>query len=117
MWGVMVAVLNFVPYLGALTGIICMTLGAVLSFDSLGLGAMIVVSVYMTIAVLEGNFITPNGARPIAHLQSGDHPDRARFLGMDVGHFGDDPGGPDPGESPSRFSAITSNRWLLLVNS
>jgi predicted PurR-regulated permease PerM len=25
MWGVMVAVLNFVPYLGALTGIICMT--------------------------------------------------------------------------------------------
>ena len=36
MWGVMVAVLNFVPYLGALTGIICMTIGAVLSFDSLG---------------------------------------------------------------------------------
>ena len=34
MWGVMVAVLNFIPYLGALTGIICMTLGAVLSFDS-----------------------------------------------------------------------------------
>ncbi|HTG45942.1 MAG TPA: AI-2E family transporter, partial [Verrucomicrobiae bacterium] len=30
MWGVMVAALNFVPYLGALTGIICMTLGAVL---------------------------------------------------------------------------------------
>ena len=28
MWGVMVAVLNFIPYLGALTGIICMTLGA-----------------------------------------------------------------------------------------
>src|SRR5206468_11412670 len=27
MWGVMVAVLNFVPYLGALTGIICMTIG------------------------------------------------------------------------------------------
>src|SRR6266403_3584944 len=35
MWGVMVAVLNFVPYLGALTGIICMTIGAVLSFDIL----------------------------------------------------------------------------------
>src|SRR4030095_16665838 len=36
MWGVMVALLNFVPYLGALTGIICMTIGAVLSFDSFG---------------------------------------------------------------------------------
>src|SRR5438477_3534296 len=35
MWGVVVAVLNFVPYLGALTGIICMTMGATLSFDSL----------------------------------------------------------------------------------
>ena len=45
MWGVMVAAFNFVPYLGALTGIICMTLGAVLSFDSL--------------AIMEGNFITP----------------------------------------------------------
>ena len=58
MWGVMVAVLNFVPYLGALTGIICMTLGAVLSFDSLGY-ALIFPASYMLIAVLEGNFVTP----------------------------------------------------------
>ena len=58
MWGVMVAILNFVPYLGALTGIICMTLGAVLSFDSLGY-AMIFPASYMLIAILEGNFITP----------------------------------------------------------
>src|SRR5205823_14422233 len=36
MWGVMVALLNFVPYLGAITGIVCMTIGATLSFDSLG---------------------------------------------------------------------------------
>jgi predicted PurR-regulated permease PerM len=58
MWGVMVAILNFVPYLGALTGIICMTLGAVLSFDSLGY-AMIFPASYLLLAVLEGNFITP----------------------------------------------------------
>jgi predicted PurR-regulated permease PerM len=58
MWGVMVAVLNFVPYLGALTGIICMTLGAVMSFDSLGY-ALVFPASYMLIAVLEGNFITP----------------------------------------------------------
>jgi len=58
MWGVMVAVLNFVPYLGALTGIACMTIGAVLSFDSLGF-AMVFPAVYFAIATIEGNFITP----------------------------------------------------------
>jgi predicted PurR-regulated permease PerM len=58
MWGVLVAVLNFVPYLGALTGIICMTLGAVLSFDSLGY-ALIFPASYLVLATLEGNFITP----------------------------------------------------------
>src|ERR1041385_3668212 len=58
MWGVMVALLNYVPYLGALTGIICMTLGAVLSFDSLGY-AMIFPASYLALAILEGNFITP----------------------------------------------------------
>lgn len=58
MWGVLVAMLNFIPYLGALTGIICMTLGAVLSFDSLGY-AMVFPASYLIIATLEGNFITP----------------------------------------------------------
>lgn len=58
MWGVMVAVLNFVPYLGALTGIICMTIGAVLSFDSIGY-AMVFPAAYLVIATIEGNFVTP----------------------------------------------------------
>ena len=58
MWGVMVAVLNFVPYLGALTGIVCMTLGAVLSFDSLGY-ALVFPASYLLLATLEGNFLTP----------------------------------------------------------
>ena len=58
MWGVMVALLNFVPYLGAFTGIICMTVGATLSFDSLGY-ALIFPAVYLSLGVLEGSFITP----------------------------------------------------------
>lgn len=58
MWGVMVAVLNFIPYLGALTGIVCMTLGAVLSFDSFSY-ALVFPATYLTLATLEGNFITP----------------------------------------------------------
>src|SRR5262249_24723708 len=58
MWGVMVALLNFVPYLGALTGIICMTIGALLSFDSLGY-ALAFPAVYLALGTLEGSFITP----------------------------------------------------------
>jgi len=58
MWGVLVAVLNFVPYLGALTGILCMTVGAVLSFDSLGY-AMVFPAAYLFITTIEGTFITP----------------------------------------------------------
>ena len=58
MWGVMVALLNFVPYLGALTGIICMTIGAALSFGSLGY-AFVFPAVYLSFGVLEGSFVTP----------------------------------------------------------
>src|SRR5438874_8546177 len=58
MWGALVAISNFVPYLGALTGIICMTIGAILSFDSLGY-ALIFPAVYLGFGTLEGNFITP----------------------------------------------------------
>jgi len=58
MWGVVVALLNFVPYLGALTGIICMTIGATLSFDSLSY-ALIFPTVYLLFGILEGNFVTP----------------------------------------------------------
>lgn len=58
MWGAMVAILNFVPYLGALAGIVCMTLGAVLSYDSIGF-ALAFPAIYLVLASLEGNFITP----------------------------------------------------------
>src|SRR6266516_1717703 len=58
MWGVMVALLNFVPYLGALTGIICMPIGAVLSFDSLGY-ALVFPAVYLALGTLEGSFVSP----------------------------------------------------------
>jgi predicted PurR-regulated permease PerM len=58
MWGVLVALLNFVPYLGALTGIVCMTIGAVLSFDSLSY-AMIFPLVYFALTTIEGSIVTP----------------------------------------------------------
>ena len=41
-----------------LTGIVCMTLGAVLSFDSFSY-ALVFPAAYLTLAILEGNCITP----------------------------------------------------------
>ena len=58
LWGVLVAVLNFVPYVGALIGIICMMVGAVLSYDSLSY-ALVFPASYLFIATIEGNLITP----------------------------------------------------------
>jgi predicted PurR-regulated permease PerM len=58
LWGVAAAILNFVPYLGAFTGILGMTIAAVLSFNSLGY-AMLFPGVYLLLAIIEGNFITP----------------------------------------------------------
>ena len=44
--------------LGALAGIIFMTLGAILSFNSFGY-ALLFPAAYFILATLEGNFITP----------------------------------------------------------
>ena len=85
MWGAMVAVLNFVPYLGALTGIICMTLGAVLSFDSFGY-ALIFPAVYLLFAILEGNFITPWVMGLSLTLNPVMGTVVAQLLGLDVGY-------------------------------
>lgn len=58
MWGALVAVLNFVPYLGALTGILCMTIGAVLSFPNMSY-ALVFPACYLALATIEGNLVTP----------------------------------------------------------
>ncbi len=58
LWGIFVAVLNFVPYLGALSGIFCMTVAALLSFNSVGY-AFIFPGVYLALGTIEGNFVTP----------------------------------------------------------
>ncbi len=58
MWGTMVALLNFVPYVGAMTGILAMSIGAILSYDNVGY-AMLFPAAYLLIATIEGNFVTP----------------------------------------------------------
>ncbi len=58
LWGVMAAALNFLPYLGALGGIVITGMVAIITFDTLG-EALTVPAVYLVLTVIEGQFITP----------------------------------------------------------
>ncbi|HEX5314927.1 MAG TPA: AI-2E family transporter, partial [Gammaproteobacteria bacterium] len=58
LWGAMIAIFNYVPYVGAATAIVVLTLIALLNFD--GLGHVIVVpAAILAVAILEGQFLTP----------------------------------------------------------
>jgi predicted PurR-regulated permease PerM len=58
LWGVVAAVLNFVPYLGSAVTLLVVTVVAVLTFDT-QLRALLVPGVFLLLATMEGQFITP----------------------------------------------------------
>ncbi len=58
MWGMLVAVLNFVPYFGPVAGVILLAAIGLLTFDTLGTG-LLPPAWYLLLHLLEANFITP----------------------------------------------------------
>ncbi|MGE5818182.1 MAG: AI-2E family transporter [Deltaproteobacteria bacterium] len=58
LWGVMAAIFNYVPYLGATTGIISLGLASALTFDD-PIKILLPPATYFLLAVVEGNFIMP----------------------------------------------------------
>jgi len=58
LWGVMVGILNYIPFLGHTVSAIVIAVVALLSFDDLG-RALIPPGIFIVIAALEGNVITP----------------------------------------------------------
>ena len=58
LWGGMVALLNFIPYLGASVNLVVLTLVAILSFDSLTQAALVPIT-FLSLATLEGQIVTP----------------------------------------------------------
>lgn len=58
LWGTMAALLNFIPYAGATTSLIVLTVVAIISFDGLG-HAFAVAGCYLAIATVEGQFVQP----------------------------------------------------------
>ncbi len=58
MWGMLVAVLNFVPYFGPVVGIILLAIVGLLTFETLWMG-LLPPGWYLLLHLLEANFITP----------------------------------------------------------
>lgn len=58
LWGVMAAILNFVPYLGSSVTLVVLTIVGILTFDTLP-RALSAPGVFFALAALEGQFVTP----------------------------------------------------------
>ena len=58
MWGILAAVLNFVPYFGAIAGVLVLAAVGVLTFDTLG-WSLLPATWYLVLHLLETNLITP----------------------------------------------------------
>jgi predicted PurR-regulated permease PerM len=58
LWGVIVFFLEFVPYLGAATAVIVLTVAGLTTFDQLG-QALLVPGSFLAINLLQANFVTP----------------------------------------------------------
>ncbi|HEX8830585.1 MAG TPA: AI-2E family transporter [Longimicrobium sp.] len=58
LWGVMVAVFEFVPYLGALAIVAVLSLAAITTFDTVG-HALLAPGAFLLINVIQANFVSP----------------------------------------------------------
>lgn len=58
LWGAVAFSLNFLPFVGALVGVVAVAVFGVLSFDTLGAG-LLPACVYFALTSLEGQFLTP----------------------------------------------------------
>jgi len=58
LWGVVAAVLHFIPYLGGLVGVCLVGLASLITFKSLG-QALVPPAIYFGLTAIEGNFVSP----------------------------------------------------------
>jgi predicted PurR-regulated permease PerM len=58
LWGVVIGILNYAPYLGPLVGMIALTIVGMVEFDSLG-HAMLPPAAMLALHVVESQFVTP----------------------------------------------------------
>jgi predicted PurR-regulated permease PerM len=58
LWGVLAAILNFVPYVGAVVNMAILGLAALLAFENTG-QALVVPAIFFGINMIEGNLVSP----------------------------------------------------------
>lgn len=58
LWGALVVVLEFVPYLGAATMVVILSVAAITTFDNLG-HALLVPASFLLVNLVQGNFVSP----------------------------------------------------------
>ncbi|MEX0807966.1 MAG: AI-2E family transporter [Dongiaceae bacterium] len=58
LWGILAAVLNFIPYFGAIAGMAIVFVVALLNFPTLG-EALLAPAIYLGVNILESQFLTP----------------------------------------------------------
>lgn len=58
LWGVMVAALEFIPYLGALTGVVILGLAGLTTFDSAG-HVLLIPGSFLVVNLVQANLVTP----------------------------------------------------------
>jgi predicted PurR-regulated permease PerM len=58
LWGVIVACLEFIPYLGAATGVVVLGIAGLSQYDQLG-RALLIPGAYLAINLLQANLVTP----------------------------------------------------------
>jgi predicted PurR-regulated permease PerM len=58
LWGVLVALLNYVPFIGPFFGLVVLTTVAILTFDQVG-HALLVPAVFSLLVIVEGQILTP----------------------------------------------------------
>ena len=58
LWGALVVLLEFVPYLGALAMVVILSIAALTTFDSVGHAVLIPAS-FLLVNLIQGNFVSP----------------------------------------------------------
>jgi predicted PurR-regulated permease PerM len=58
LWGALVFVLGYMPYLGPLAGVMILTIAGLMSFDSVGHG-LAAPAIYLVLVLIEGQLVTP----------------------------------------------------------
>ncbi len=58
LWGALVVLLEFVPYLGALAMVVILTVAALTTFDAVG-HALLIPASFLVVNLIQGNFVTP----------------------------------------------------------